>query len=92
MVSRYRGIHTRHLSPKDSHVAKPLRELLTKLQEDRRNGKKKGRAKFTPIGPAAPDHAWAPFWNQEAETAFQSLKQMAANAVELQVLISKVHG
>ena len=63
-----------HLSQKYSHVSKPLRELLTKLQEDRRNGKKKGRAKFTPTGPAAPDHAWAPFWNQEAAHVFQSLK------------------
>ena len=54
-------------------------------RKERRSGKKKGRSKFTPTGPAAPDHAWASFWNQDAETAFQSLKQMATNAVELQV-------
>ena len=50
-----------HLSPRYSHVAKPLRDLLSKLQEDRKSGRKRGKAKFRPVGPAAPDHSWAPF-------------------------------
>ena len=74
-----------HLSPRYLHIAKPLRELLTQLQEERKAGLKKGKAKFMPLGPAAPDNNWALFWQEEHENAFNLLKNMAACAVELQV-------
>ena len=74
-----------HLSPRYSHIAKPLRDVLAQLQADRKAGLKKGRARFTPTGPAAPDHKWAAFWNQECEEAFEALKRLTTQAVELQV-------
>ena len=44
-----------HLSPRYSEIAKPLRDLLSQLQEGRKSGRKRSRAKFTPTAPAAPD-------------------------------------
>ena len=46
---------------------------------------KKGKAKFRPLGPAAPDDAWAPFWTESQEESFKALKRLAVTAIELQV-------
>ena len=74
-----------HLSPRYSQIAKPLRDVLAKLQADRKAGIKKGKAKFRPLGPAARDTAWAPFWTESQEESFKALKRLAVTAIELQV-------
>ena len=55
------------------------------MQEDRKSGREKGKAKFRPLGAAAPDHQWAAFWQEEHEEAFKTFKRLVENAVELQV-------
>ena len=58
---------------------------MKKLQSDRKAGKKKGgKAKFRPLGPAAPDDNWAPFWTNAQEKAFKALKRLTITAIELQ--------
>ena len=74
-----------HLSPRYSEIAKPLRDLLSQLQEDRKSGRKRSRAKFTPTAPAAPDNNWATFWKEPHEEAFKKLKTLVTTAVELHV-------
>ena len=75
-----------HLSPRYSEIAKPLRDVLKKLQADRKAGKKKGgKAKFKPLGPAAPDDNWAPFWTTAQEESFKAFKRLTVAAIELQV-------
>ena len=74
-----------HLSPRYSEIAKPLRDVLAILHEERREGKKKGKAKFRPLGPPAPDDNWAWFWGEAQEESFQALKRLAVTAIELQV-------
>jgi len=74
-----------HLSPRYSEIAKPLRDVLKQLQADRKAGKKRGKAKYRPLGRAAPDGNWAPFWTNECEEAFLALKRLAIAAIEIQV-------
>ena len=74
-----------HLSPRCSEIAKPLRDVLKQLQADRKAGKKKGKAKYRPLGRAAPDENWAPFWTDACEEAFLALKRLAIAAIEIQV-------
>ena len=75
-----------HLSPRYSEVAKPLRDCQAALHEARSQGKNRGgKAKFTPTAPGAPDDSWAPFWNEACERAFNQIKLMVQNAVDLSV-------
>ena len=74
-----------HLSPRYSQISKPLRDSLKTLQEKRRSGQKKGKARYLPLGRTADDQTWPDFWDQSCEESFQCLKQLAINAVELQV-------
>ncbi len=73
-----------HLSPRFSHIAKPLRDLCKELQLSRKAGhktrrKQKGREKPEELA------EWPDFWHQEHEDAFQMLTQLARTAVELAV-------
>ena len=43
-----------HLSPRYSHVAKPLRDLLSKLHEDRKSGREKREGDISALGPDSP--------------------------------------
>ena len=75
-----------HLSPRYSQVSKPLRDALTTLQQKRKSGEVKGKAKFLPPSKARPEGAeWPTFWTKECEESFVALKSMVVNAVELQV-------
>ena len=74
-----------HLSPRYSEIAKPLRDILAELHKERKAGKKRGKAKFRPLGSAAPGNPWAPFWDNPHEESFESLKRLAVTAIELQV-------
>jgi len=74
-----------HLSPRYSSISKPLRDILTELQTKRRNKEVRGKAKFLPPSKAKEGDAWPPFWSEEAEESFTSLKHLVINAVELVV-------
>ena len=71
-----------HLSPRYSEVSKPLRDALAQLHEERKHGIKRGKGKFRPLGPPAPDDKWANFWNEDCEEAFKALKKMVVGAVD----------
>jgi hypothetical protein len=63
-----------HLSPRYSEVAKPLRDLLTVLQESRRNKTRTVKARYLPPGKAPADGSWPDFWLEEHEQCFHTLK------------------
>ena len=74
-----------HLSPRYSEISKPLRDCLKTLQDNRRSGKTRGKAKFLPPSRASVDDAWPYFWSQSCEESFEALKRLVLNAVELVV-------
>ena len=67
-----------HLSPRYSEIAKPLRDNLAEPQKARRDGKKKGKAKFRPLGNATPDDPtkWPDWWQQDQEDSFNACENM----------------
>ena len=73
-----------HLSPQFSHIAKPLRDLLKDLQASRKAGRKT-KKRFAGAERQESPEEWPEFWNQEAETAFTRLKELASLAVDLAV-------
>ena len=73
-----------HLSPQFSHIAKPLRDLLKDLQASRKAGRKT-KKRFAGAERQESPEEWPEFWNQEAETAFTRLKELARLAVDLAV-------
>jgi len=77
------GYIRQHLSPKFSELAKPLRDLLHDLHVLRGKGKvQKGFRRSPPRPPLANDK-WPDFWTEEAEEAFNKLKELAVAAVPL---------
>ena len=65
-----------HLSPRYSQISKPLRDDLTTLQEKRRAGQVKGKARFLPNRSHTND-SWPTFWSDECQTSFTTLKHLA---------------
>ena len=72
-----------HLTPKFSDISKPLREVLTELQESRSKGLVKTRKvpKGTPPAEAKGDDP--PWWGEEQKNSFDSIKKAVKNAVLL---------
>ena len=73
------------LSPRYSQVSKPLRDVLTILQGERKAGRRKCKARYLPNSSAPEDGSWPWFWNPDCEAAFKTLKQLVVDAVELQI-------
>ena len=75
-----------HISPHFSDIAKPLRDCMSELHERRAQGKYKkvvrgGDPHITNRHGAS--DSWPSFWNQDCENAFNKLRSMAADAVNL---------
>ena len=74
-----------HLSPRYSELSKPLRDLLTDLQQSRRDNTYKGKSKFLPPSSAPADGAWPIFWKDVHEESFTALKDCVRAVVDLNV-------
>ena len=77
-----------HVSPKFSEIAKPLRDCMSELHEKRAQGK------YRKVVRGGDPHVtnrhgtsdqWPAFWNQECEDSFNTLRDLAASAVDLSV-------
>ena len=77
-----------HVSPKFSDISKPLRDAMSELHERRAMGtyKKRVRGGDPHIKNLKGDaEGWPEFWSQECEDSFNTLRQLAADAVNLSV-------